>query len=81
MLRIPHCLDNRFTVGGEFVSLIQSPRSAIHKYFFFVSDTTFNYMLSKPLAIVRSEREGALIILNYHIGYRINNLLACDTFL
>jgi hypothetical protein len=31
MLRIPHCLDNRLTDGGEFVSLTSRPRSTHQK--------------------------------------------------
>jgi hypothetical protein len=33
MLRIPHCLDNRLTDGGEVVSLTHRPRSTPHKHF------------------------------------------------
>jgi hypothetical protein len=37
MLRIPHCLDNRLTDGGEAVSLTHSPRSAPAYKFLFLS--------------------------------------------
>jgi hypothetical protein len=30
MLRIPNCIDNRLTDGGEVVSLTRRPRSALH---------------------------------------------------
>jgi hypothetical protein len=35
MLRIPRCLDNRLTVGGEAVSPTQLPSSTPQKHFFF----------------------------------------------
>jgi hypothetical protein len=41
MLRIPHCLENRLTDGGKFVSLKQRPRSTPQKHYFFHSGTHF----------------------------------------
>jgi hypothetical protein len=32
---IPHCLDNRFTNGGEVLSLTRRPRSTLQKHFHF----------------------------------------------
>jgi hypothetical protein len=34
MLRLPHCLDNRLTGGGEVVSLTRRPRSTPQKHLF-----------------------------------------------
>jgi hypothetical protein len=36
MLRIPQCLDNRLTDGGEVVSLTPQLHSTLHKYFLFL---------------------------------------------
>jgi hypothetical protein len=36
MLRIPHCLEFRFTEGGEFLSLIHRQRSSSQKHFLFL---------------------------------------------
>jgi hypothetical protein len=33
ILRTPHCLDNRFTDGGEVVSLMHQPHSTLQKLF------------------------------------------------
>jgi hypothetical protein len=41
MLRIPHCLDNRFTDGGKVGSPMHRPPSALQKHYFYVSDTHF----------------------------------------
>jgi hypothetical protein len=46
MLRIPHCLENRLTDGGEVVSLTQWPHSTPQKYFLFVSGTHICYRLA-----------------------------------
>jgi hypothetical protein len=34
MLRIPHCVDNRLTDGGQVVSLTRRPRSTLQKHIF-----------------------------------------------
>jgi hypothetical protein len=34
MLRIPHCLDNQLTGGGEFASLTRRPRSTPQNFYF-----------------------------------------------
>jgi hypothetical protein len=39
MLRIPHCLDNQLTDGGEVISLTHQPRSRTQKYYVSISDT------------------------------------------
>jgi hypothetical protein len=39
LLRIPHCLDNRFTDGGKIISLTHRPRSTDQKYYFSASGT------------------------------------------
>jgi hypothetical protein len=41
MLRIPHCLGNQLTGGGEVVSLTHWPRSSALKFFFSGSGTHF----------------------------------------
>jgi hypothetical protein len=42
MLRIPHCLDNRFTDGGKVVSPTHPPQFTPQKhYYFYVSGTHF----------------------------------------
>jgi hypothetical protein len=41
MLRIPHCLDNRLTDGGKFVSPTHSPHSTPQEHYFYVSGTHF----------------------------------------
>jgi hypothetical protein len=42
MLRIPHCLDNRFTDGGKVVSPMHLPHFTPQKhYYFYVSCTDF----------------------------------------
>jgi hypothetical protein len=41
MLRIAHCLDNRLTDCGKFVSLTHRPRFTPQKHFFYSSGTHF----------------------------------------
>jgi hypothetical protein len=42
MLKIPHCLDNRLTVGGKFVSLTHPPHFTTQKHYYLnVSGTHF----------------------------------------
>jgi hypothetical protein len=42
MLRIPHCLDNRLTDGGKFVSPKQRPLLySLETLFFYASGTHF----------------------------------------
>jgi hypothetical protein len=41
MLRIPHCLYNRLTDGGKFVSPAHRPHFTPQKHYFSVSDTHF----------------------------------------
>jgi hypothetical protein len=49
MLRIPHCLDNRLTGGGEVVSLTRRPLSTLQKYFPSVYDTQFSERLKNDI--------------------------------
>jgi hypothetical protein len=59
MLRISHCLDNRLTDGGKFVSLTHPPHFTPQKHYYFeVSGTHFCYRLSKPQGLVRPEGLG-----------------------
>jgi hypothetical protein len=56
MLRIPHCLDNRLTGGGDqpyTPAMMYSPETL-----FSVSDTHFYQKLSKPQGLVLLERLG-----------------------
>jgi hypothetical protein len=56
MLRISHCLDNRFTDGGKVVSRTHRPHFTPQKHYYFsVSGSHFCYMLSKPQGLVRPE--------------------------
>jgi hypothetical protein len=41
MLRIPHCVENLFTNGGEVVSPTHPPLSTPQKHYFFASGTHF----------------------------------------
>jgi hypothetical protein len=70
MLKIPHCLDNRLTVGGKAVSLTHRPRSPLQKHYFPASDTH----LSKPQGLVRLEGLGKFKIFSYLIGSRNRKL-------
>jgi hypothetical protein len=56
MLRIPHCLDNQLTDGGEIVSLTRWPPSIPQKHFFSASVTPFCYRPSQPQDINAVER-------------------------
>jgi hypothetical protein len=58
MLRIPQCLDNRFTHGGKAVSLTSWPRSIPYKHYFFTSGTHFCSRLRGPQGLVRPEGLG-----------------------
>jgi hypothetical protein len=58
MLRIPHCLDNRLTDGGDVVNLTYRPHSTPRKHYFSASGTHFCYRLSKPQGLVRPEGLG-----------------------
>jgi hypothetical protein len=41
MVRIPHCLDNRLTVGGKVVRPTHQPRSTPQKRYFSTTGTLF----------------------------------------
>jgi hypothetical protein len=59
MLRIPHCLDNRLTNGGKFVSPTHSPHFTPQKnYYFYVSDFHFCSRLCKSQGLVRPQGLG-----------------------
>jgi hypothetical protein len=75
MLRIPHCLDNRLTDGGEFVSTKHRLRSTPQKHYSSVSGTYFCYRLSKSQGIVLSEGLGKLKQLIHLIGSRTRDFL------
>jgi hypothetical protein len=60
MLRIPHCLDNRLTDGGEVVRLTRRPRSTPQKHFFPASGIHFCLRLNKLQGLVRPEGLGEL---------------------
>jgi hypothetical protein len=60
MLRIPHCLDNRFADGGKVVSLTHRPHFTPQKLYYSASGTHFCQRLSKPQSLVRPEGLGKL---------------------
>jgi hypothetical protein len=60
MLRIPHCLDNRFTDGGKVVSHTHRPRSTPQKQYVYFYGTDFCYRLSKSQDLLRPEGLGKL---------------------
>jgi hypothetical protein len=60
MLRIPHCLDNRLTVGGNVVRPTHQPHFTPQKHDFYASGTHLCYRLSEPQGLVRSEVLGHL---------------------
>jgi hypothetical protein len=41
MLRIPHCIDSRLTIGGEVVNPTHRPRSTLQKHYFSASGAHF----------------------------------------
>jgi hypothetical protein len=55
MLRIPHCLDSRFTDGGNVVSPTHRPCTTPQKHYFSASGTHFYWRLSDPQGLVRPE--------------------------
>jgi hypothetical protein len=55
MLRIPHCLDNRLTDGGKFVSPKHRPHFNHKKHYFSVSGSHICERLSKPQGLMRPE--------------------------
>jgi hypothetical protein len=58
MLRIPQCISNRHTDGGEVISPRHRPRSIPQKHKFSASCTYFCYRLSKFQGLVRPEGLG-----------------------
>jgi hypothetical protein len=59
MMRIPPCLDNRFTYGGE-VSLTHKPSFSPEEHYFSASVTHFCSRLSEAQGIMRQEGLGKL---------------------
>jgi hypothetical protein len=71
MLRIPCCLDIRFTDGGEVVSITHLPRPTPQKQLLIsVSGTLSCFRLSKPQRLVRSEGLDKLIEFNNFVESR-----------
>jgi hypothetical protein len=80
MLRILHCLDNRLTDGGKFVSVTDRPRSTPRKHYFSVSATQFYYRPSDPQGLMRQEGLGTLKKCINFVGPRIRDLPACNIY-
>jgi hypothetical protein len=57
MLRIPHCLENRFTDRGEVVSPTHRPRSTPQNHFLISVRGSVNYMamMRKKFALLPSQ--------------------------
>jgi hypothetical protein len=70
--RIPHCLDNRLTDGGEVVSPTHQPRSNSQKHNFSASGTHFYWRVSKLQGLVRLEGLGNFK--KTHSPRRVSNL-------
>jgi hypothetical protein len=60
MLRIPQCLDNRLTDGGNVVSPTYRAHFTPQKHYFYASGTQFCKMLSEHQGLVRPEGLGKL---------------------
>jgi hypothetical protein len=60
MLRISHCIDNRITDGGKFVSLTHRPRSNNQKHYCSASGIHFCHRLSGCQDVVLPEGLGKL---------------------
>jgi hypothetical protein len=78
MLRIPNCLGNLLTVGGQAVSLMHRPLSTLQKHHFFLLVlSSFCYRLSKPQDLVWLQdlvwREGLGKSKQIHSPYRVSN--------
>jgi hypothetical protein len=56
MLRIPHCLENRLTYGGNVVSPTHWPCSTPQNRYFSSSGTDFYQRLNKLQGLVQPER-------------------------
>jgi hypothetical protein len=70
MLRVPHCIDKRFTDRGKVVSL--TPQ----KPYFSASSTHFCLRLSKPQVLILPERLGKLKKFNDLAGSQTRDLVA-----
>jgi hypothetical protein len=47
MVRIPHCLDNRFIDGGKVVSLTHPPHSTPQEHYYFQATTNLTESLGR----------------------------------
>jgi hypothetical protein len=70
MIRIPLCLDDRLTDGGEVVSLTHGPHFTPQKHYFSSSDIRFCQWLKKPQDLVRPEGLGNMKNFIQLIGFR-----------
>jgi hypothetical protein len=77
MLRIPQCLDNWFTDGGDVVSLKHRRLSTLQKYLISVSGTPFCWKLRNPQGLLWPEGLGKLMKFNYVVGSRTHDFPAC----
>jgi hypothetical protein len=78
MLRIPHCLDNQLTDGGEVVSCMHRSCSTPQKYSS-ASGTCFCWRLSKPQGLVQPEGLGKVKKFTHLIGSPTCDLPAFST--
>jgi hypothetical protein len=74
MSRLPHFLHNRFTDGGEVVSLMRRPPFTLRK----IPGTHFCYRLSRPQGHSAAGRTTSTEKSHYLIGTRTRDLPACS---
>jgi hypothetical protein len=77
MLRIPHCLDSRFTDGGKVVRITDRLRCTQQKLH--LSLALISVRLSKPQGLVRTKGLRKFTKCNYPVGSRTCDLLPCQT--
>jgi hypothetical protein len=74
MLRIPHCVDNRFTDGGKVVSPTHRPHFTPQKhYYFYVSASKATTGL-EPVGY-RGELLSSLLQVNVCVTFNLLNVL------
>jgi hypothetical protein len=78
MFKIPHCLDNWLTDGGEVVSLTRRPRSTPQKHFFFLFLVLISVIDPRAQGLVWLEGLGKLKKFNDLIRTRICDIPACS---